>query len=176
MLAPAKGFRYLVEAIRGLAEPDLELVFWAAPGNRVINRYMQSQISLDRRLRMQPLSVRENYGEVYGKSHVLVHPSLADGYSYAVMEAMASGLPVIVTSCTGCSELIRDGENGYVVPPRDAEAIRDRVTHLIRNPDLLRCMGKAARETIRTQTPRSFRDSYSAQMRSFISTGGSCSA
>ena len=176
MLRPAKGFRYLIDAFRSLPEPDLELVFWSAPGNRVINKYLQRQISLDARIRMQPLSVRDNYGEVYGKSHVLVHPSLADGYSYAVMEAMASGLPVIVTSSTGSAELIRDGENGYVVPPCDSDAIRDRLSHLARNPELLRRMGSAARETIRLETPDSFRHSYTAKIQSLIAKRQSCSA
>jgi glycosyltransferase involved in cell wall biosynthesis len=124
---------------------------------------------------MQPVSVRDNYGQVYGKSHVVVQPSLADGYSYAVMEAMASGLPVIVTSSTGSAELIRDGENGYIIPPCDAGAIRERLTHLAGHPELLRRMGAAARETIRSQNPKAFSDGYCAQIRTFISTGVPCS-
>jgi glycosyltransferase involved in cell wall biosynthesis len=175
MLVPAKGYRYLIDAFRSFEEPDSEMIFWTAPGNSVINRYMQRQMTLDPRIRMQPVSVRDNYGQVYGKSHVVVQPSLADGYSYAVMEAMASGLPVIVTSSTGSAELIRDGENGYIIPPCDAGAIRERLTHLAGHPELLRRMGAAARETIRSQNPKAFSDGYCAQIRTFISTGVPCS-
>jgi glycosyltransferase involved in cell wall biosynthesis len=170
LLTPAKGFRYLIEAFRKFRELDAELALWTAPGNRTIKHYMQRQMAADARISMRPITVRDNYAEVYGTSHVLVHPSLADGYSYAVMEAMASGLPVIVTACTGSAELIRDGENGYIIPPADPEAIRERLEHLSRHPELLRKMGTAARETVRTQTPEAFRDSYCSSLSALIST------
>jgi glycosyltransferase involved in cell wall biosynthesis len=169
MLVPAKGFHYLIDAFRELPGRDSELVLWTGPGHRSIKRYIQREMALDTRIQMLPASVRHNYGKVYGKSNVLVHPSLADGYSYAVMEAMASGLPVIVTSCTGSAELIRDGENGYVVPPRDSGAIRERLQHLSHNPALVRRMGTAARATIQSQTPEAFRDRYAARIESAVS-------
>jgi glycosyltransferase involved in cell wall biosynthesis len=174
LLLPAKGFHYLIEAFRNLSVPDSELILWGGPGHRPIAQYLHHQMALDKRIHMRPISVRNNYVEVYGNSHVLVHPSLADGYSYAVIEAMASGLPVLVTSCTGSAQLIRDGENGYVLPPRDPGAICERLLHLARNPELLRRMGAAARETIRQETPQAFRDLYTAKIQSLVSARATC--
>jgi hypothetical protein len=168
-LSPAKGFHYLIEAFRSLPLSESELILWTSPGHRPISSYMQHEMARDQRIRMLPISVRDNYGEVYSKSHVLVHPSLSDGYSYAVMEAMASGLAVIVTSTTGSAQLIRDGENGYIIPPRDPEAIRDRLLHLSRNPALLRRLGAAARETIQSETPEAFQNFYAAKIQSLLS-------
>jgi glycosyltransferase involved in cell wall biosynthesis len=50
------------------------------------------------------------------------------------MEAMACGVPVIVTEDTGMKEYITEGINGYVVPTGDIDALRDRLDHLRRNP------------------------------------------
>jgi glycosyltransferase involved in cell wall biosynthesis len=84
---------------------------------------------------------------------VLVHPSLSEGFGYVVAEAMASGLPVIVTKNTGSADLVVDGRNGYVVPAGDPQAIRERLAYLVSHPAVVRDMGRAARETMR------FRDS-----------------
>ena len=77
-----------------------------------------------------------------------------------VAEAMASGIPAIVTHRTGASDLIVDGHNGYIVPPGDHDAIRDRLFHLAHRPGLLREMGRAARETARSMTFEKFRQRY----------------
>lgn len=161
LIEPWKGFHYLVEAFNALEAPDSELVLWGGSGTRSVSRYLHEQISRNPRIMLKPVEVRQfGYGEVYAKSSVLVHPSLADGFGYVVAEAMASGLPVIVTSKTGASDLIVDGQNGYIVPPRDSEAIRDRLAHLATNPSLLRDMGAAARETASSLTFEKFRGRY----------------
>jgi glycosyltransferase involved in cell wall biosynthesis len=82
-----------------------------------------------------------------------------------VAEAMASGLAVITTPATGASELIVDGKNGYVVAPRDPEAIRDRLAHLAAHPALLRAMGAAARETMRSRNGSEWQDYAAALQR-----------
>jgi glycosyltransferase involved in cell wall biosynthesis len=108
---------------------------------------------------VRPVEVRKaGYGEVYGKTSVLVHPSLADGFSYAVVEAMACGVPVIVTDNTGAADLVEDGVNGYVVPTADARAIAERLEYLHRHPEVLPRMGEQAREAVRRHlTPENFR-------------------
>jgi len=152
MLEPWKGFHYLVEAFNALDLADSELVLWAAPGSRAIARYIREQTDRNPKIRIRPDQVRHCYGEAYGKSSVLVHPSLSEGFGYVVVEAMASGIPVIVTRNTGAADLVVDGENGYVIPAGDAEAIRDRLAHLAAHPALLKKMGRAARETMLART------------------------
>lgn len=174
LLSPTKGFHYLLQAFRRLTIPHAELVLWSAPGHRSVSKYLRRQMAVDSRISMIPISVRRNYERVYGGSHVLVHPSLADGYAYVVMEAMASGLPVIVTSATGSAQLIRDGENGFVVPPRDPDAIHDRLLYLAQNPAVLRRMGAAARQTIQHETPNSFNEFYGRHLTFLMTQGEPC--
>lgn len=158
LIEPWKGFHYLIEAFNKLRLRDSELVLWGGPGARSITQYLRQQTEQNPAIVVRSVEVRSfGYGEVYGKSSVLVHPSLADGFGYVVAEAMASGIPVIVTDKTGASDLVVDGQNGYVVPAGDSDAIRDRLAHLADNPSLLRRMGQAARETARTLTFDNFR-------------------
>ncbi|HYR43562.1 MAG TPA: glycosyltransferase family 4 protein, partial [Terriglobia bacterium] len=151
LFQPWKGFHYLIEAFRRLSVADAELVLWGASGWRPISDYLAEQRTLDPRIVIRTATdVRlAGYENVYGKSSVLVHPSLGDGFAYVVTEAMASGIPVIVTSTTGAAELVVDGKNGYIVPPRDSQAILERLEHLAKSPSLLREMGRAARESLR---------------------------
>ncbi|MGE0882726.1 MAG: glycosyltransferase family 4 protein [Blastocatellales bacterium] len=158
LIEPWKGFHYLIEAFNKLRLRDSELVLWGGPGARSISQYLRNQTAANPAILVKPVEVRSlGYGEVYGKSSVLVHPSLADGFGYVVAEAMASGIPVIVTDKTGASDLVVDGQNGYVVPAGDSQAISDRLAHLAGNPSLLKRMGQAARETARQLTMENFR-------------------
>ena len=169
LLEPWKGFHYLVEAFEALNLAGAELVLWGGPGARGISRYLREKMSRNRRIVIQPTSVRAvGYAQVYGAASVLVQPSLADGFGYAVGEAMASGLPVIVTRATGAEEMVTDGENGYVVPPGDRDAIADRLRHLAARPALVREMGRKARAAARRQTRDQFRRALVTPIREMI--------
>jgi glycosyltransferase involved in cell wall biosynthesis len=158
LIEPWKGFHYLIEAFQASDVRDSELVLWGGPGSRPVSRYLQSRTGNDPRIRVEPVEIRKvGYGKVYGEASVLVHPSLSDGFGYVVGEAMACGVPVIVTSCSGAADLVRDGVNGYVVPPADPPAIRERLTHLAQHPGLVREMGAAARQAVGALTPDQFR-------------------
>jgi glycosyltransferase involved in cell wall biosynthesis len=165
LLEPWKGFHYLIEAFQSLALPDSELILWGGPGTRSVSKYLAGQLARNSAIKVRPVSVRQvGYGEVYGKSSVLVHPSLSEGFGYVVAEAMASGIPVIVTRNTGSADLVVDGKNGYVVPARDPEAIRDRLAHLASHPAVTREMGRAARETMRSRSSDELRRHYAGAL------------
>jgi glycosyltransferase involved in cell wall biosynthesis len=160
LIEPWKGFHYLIEAFNTLGRADSELVLWGGAGSRPVTNYLREQTGQNPRIQVRPVEIRQvGYGPVYGEASVLVHPSLSDGFGYVVGEAMACGLPVIVTSASGAADLVRDGVNGYVVPPGDAGAIRDRLDHLANNPALVRSMGAAARATVGMLTAEQFRAS-----------------
>lgn len=79
-------------------------------------------------------------------SHVYVLPSYREGTPRTVLEAMAMGRPVITTDAPGCRETVSDGENGFLVPPRDALALATAMRRFINEPALGEQMGHRARQ------------------------------
>jgi glycosyltransferase involved in cell wall biosynthesis len=79
---------------------------------------------------------------------VYVHPSEQDGLPLALLEAMARGLPVVASRIAGIPEVVRDGENGYLVPPGDAQTLARRIAELIADRERAQRLGGAARTTV----------------------------
>lgn len=90
--------------------------------------------------------------EYYAMADALVHPTRYDPFGLVCLEAMACGLPVITTRVSGVSEIIVDGQNGYVIEdPDDAAVLTDRICRLL-DPARRTTMGHAAVETARRYT------------------------
>ncbi|MFI5279448.1 MAG: glycosyltransferase family 4 protein [Gemmatimonadales bacterium] len=169
LIEPWKGFHHLVEAFHGVARADAELVLWGGPGSRPVSRYLAEHLARDRRIVVRQAGDRANLlAEVYGRSSVVVLPSLADGFGFAAGEAMACGVPVIVSERTGAADIIEDGRNGYIVPIRDVAALRDRLTELAASPALRRAMGRAARESVQQLTLDAFRRRYIPRLEALL--------
>jgi glycosyltransferase involved in cell wall biosynthesis len=81
--------------------------------------------------------------ELYRSHDIYVFPSLVEGSSLSIYEALASGLPVITTPNSG--SIVRDGLEGIIVPPRDVERLADAIERLVQDPELRLRMGQAAR-------------------------------
>jgi len=75
-----------------------------------------------------------------------VLPSWAEGISNTILEAMASGLPVVATQVGGSAELVEHGHTGYLVPPGHPPALKDVIRRLIESPDVTRGLGLAGRD------------------------------
>lgn len=161
LIEPWKGFHHLIAAFNALRLPDSELFLWGGPGSRPVSNFLREAMARNPAIIIRPVEVRRiGYAEVYAKASVFVHPSLTDGFGYTVLEAMASGLPVIVTDGAGAAELVRDGHNGYVVPGGQSGPIAERLEHLYHNPEVVRRMGEAARRTAAELTLTRFRRLY----------------
>jgi glycosyltransferase involved in cell wall biosynthesis len=76
---------------------------------------------------------------------VYVHPARADTFPGTVLEALASGLPVVGSAVGGIPEQVREGETGHLVPTGDAEAVVRAVDALVADPERLAAMSAAAR-------------------------------
>lgn len=83
--------------------------------------------------------------DLYQQADLLVLPTRADCFSLAGLEAMACGLPIVVTPVGGVAELFTDGREGLFVPPDDGRALGDAVLSLLDHPEHRRAMGAAAR-------------------------------
>jgi glycosyltransferase involved in cell wall biosynthesis len=135
-----KGLPYIMAALRRL---EMNLSSFRVVGP-IVN---QSRI-LERRLQGANYIGAVQHDKLtnqYHEADVFVLPSLAEGMALVVLEAMATGLPVIVTREAGYEGVVRDGVEGFIVPARDSEAIAHKIAVLAEDNDLRRRMGRAAR-------------------------------
>jgi len=101
-------------------------------------------------LRITPLTwfsgTLDNIPDVFRGLDVFVLPSLNEGISNTILEAMASGLPVVATRVGGNPELVVDGETGLLVPPSDPVAVAEAILSYLKDPAKLRRHGDAGRK------------------------------
>lgn len=100
---------------------------------------------LQRRGVVRFLGMRTEMPELYAAMDVFVLPSYREGFPRAAVEAAAMGLPLVLTDIRGCREVARDGHNGYLVRPRDADALSAGVLRLIHDPGLRARFGQESR-------------------------------
>ena len=92
---------------------------------------------------------RTDLVSLYRRTGMFVLPSHHEGMPTVLLEAMASGAPVVSTAVGGALEVLRDGENGLLVPTRAPEALADAILRLSRDAGLRRRLGERGRETVR---------------------------
>ncbi len=146
---PRKGVEFLVEAIEALPQdiPAHLLLVGRMDAARLTARIDKSPA----RERVHRAGFREDAPALSAACDVFCMPSTKrEGLARSIIEAMAYRVPPVVTDSGGSPELVVDGVSGFVVPPRDAQAIADAIEKLYRDPELRRRMGDAARERIGT--------------------------
>jgi L-malate glycosyltransferase len=89
-----------------------------------------------------------NLREHLATSDIFVLPSRSEGFSNAIIEAMAASLPVVATNVGGNAEAVIDGVNGFIIPLEDPAALSAAVSRLISKPSLAKAMGKAGRSLV----------------------------
>ncbi|MFN0317027.1 MAG: TIGR03088 family PEP-CTERM/XrtA system glycosyltransferase [Burkholderiales bacterium] len=94
---------------------------------------------------------RKDVADILRSLDCFVLPSLAEGISNTILEAMACGLPVVATNVGGNAELIEDGLSGQLVPPANAEALARAILHYFSDPAVARRHGKTGRRTVETR-------------------------
>ena len=95
---------------------------------------------------MCPLGHVDDMADLLGGVDLVVLPTrYCEGVPRILIEAAASGLPIVTTDMPGCRDIVRDGVNGYLVPPGDAAALAERIGALAADGKLRARMGKAGR-------------------------------
>ena len=92
----------------------------------------------------------------YAAADCFVFPSYREGFPNTVLEAGAMGLPSIVTDINGSREIIIDGENGTIVPPKDSDALYKAMKHFVETPDDVKRMAANARSLIASRYEQSY--------------------
>jgi glycosyltransferase involved in cell wall biosynthesis len=122
-LSVAKGVPLLIDAFRRLPHADLRLHLLGNPKTRGMRRYLDRVRDEDDRIQIgpgDPLPVLREAG-------LCVHPTYEDGFAYAPAEALACGVPVLVSEDTGMKDLIDPGRNGLILPTGDLGALSDAI-------------------------------------------------
>jgi len=97
------------------------------------------------------LGARKDVMPLLAISDVFCLPSRSEGFSNALVEAMASGLPCVATRVGGNAEALADGESGFIVDSDDPQALAERILILLRDPELRRRMGQRGKETVESR-------------------------
>jgi glycosyltransferase involved in cell wall biosynthesis len=108
---------------------------------------------------------REQLGAYYGLAEMLILPTYTDTWGMVVNEAMACGLPVIISRVAGCAaDLVREDWNGILVVPRDVPSLEQAMRRLATDSSLCKRMGTHSAEHIRSYSPKVWSDSVASAM------------
>lgn len=162
---PRKGLHYLLKAFEALDLPNAELwVIGVMDPDPAFRKHIAPYFENEKIIYKGGFPQSELRG-LYAQGSVFVLPSLADGWGMVVLQAMACGLPVIVTDMTGACEAVEDGVNGFVIPSRSVDALREKIEWCYRNKEQLGAMGANAIQTV--QSGYSW-DDYGQRLAAFL--------
>jgi glycosyltransferase involved in cell wall biosynthesis len=144
-----RGIFYIRDALRNLVKrmPSVTMTFagCAVPAE-VIREFFGEE--LERNIDVRPVLPAGQMQALYAEHDILLFPSLMEGLPGVLLEAMATGMPVITTETCGMPDVVQDGVNGKLVQPGSAEAIEEAVVELAGSVETRKRLGTAARETM----------------------------
>lgn len=145
-----KGHPVLLEA--AAAVPEAVFVLAGDGPERPKLEALAEKLGVAERVRF--LGRRDDVPELLAACDVFALPSLYEGSSLAVLEAMAAGRPVVSSAIGGTEELVEDGRSGLLVPPGDPQALASALRRLIADPELRRTLAIRARERVERELTR----------------------
>ncbi|MFQ5760306.1 MAG: glycosyltransferase family 4 protein, partial [Acidiferrobacterales bacterium] len=172
-ISPEKGVHILLDAFQKMVHdyPELELEIigpqWVAPIEFIVAlsndpkvsdlapfhgggylSYLRERLPPDfvDRVAFSGSLPHADLKDHYLESDVFVQPSFSDAFPFTVVEAMASGLPVVASRVGGIPEAVAEGKTGLLVEPADTPGLAGAVVRLVMDQDLRETMGKAARQ------------------------------
>ena len=146
-----KGVGEFVEAARQLTKDGIQARFVlvgnpdpdnpAAVPEAILHDWKKEKI-------VEQWGHRDDIAKVFHAAHVVCLPSYREGLPKVLLEAASCARPIVTTDVPGCREVVREGENGLLVPARDPQALSDAILCLIKNPELRANMGHRGREIV----------------------------
>jgi glycosyltransferase involved in cell wall biosynthesis len=145
-----KGHRVLLDALNSLKRRGMT-VHWTLVGDGSLRDSLRRRVEdlgLGGQVVLSGNVGQDRIRSCYLDAHLFCLPSLGEGVPVVLMEAMASGLPVVASQIMGVPELVEHGVSGLLVPPGRPEALADAIEGLARDPGLRRRMGEAGRRRV----------------------------
>ncbi|AEM56825.1 hypothetical protein HISP_06195 [Haloarcula hispanica N601] len=149
-LRERKGYDILIEALDQIQQeyPEVQLhVFGDGPQEDELVAQVK-HLDLDENVTFHGYVDQSIVREHLSRARAFVHPSRSEGFSMVRLEAMSTGCPVVVTNVSGANEMVRDGEEGFVVPTEEPEPIADAVTTLLSDYELTKQISRQARDRV----------------------------
>lgn len=148
-----KGVYYLRDGFTALARciPQLRLTIAGCGASAEDVRNFFPPAVRDQ-LDVLPLVSRKDMPALYAEHDIFVFPSLFEGLPIVLLEAMATGMPVVTTETCGMKDIVEDDYNGLLVKPADTDAFVAATERIIHSAELRARLGRAARETMKRHT------------------------
>jgi glycosyltransferase involved in cell wall biosynthesis len=155
VLIPRKGVHHLLRAFAKVAQefPEVRLEIVGRDENPEYAEELRQEVfrlGLNGRVSFVGEVPQVELANRMRRSCVFVLPSLSEGLGRVVVEAMATGTPVIGSHVDGIPEIVQEGLTGFLVPPGDEEALAERLRWVLKHPQEAKAMGHRAREFARS--------------------------
>jgi glycosyltransferase involved in cell wall biosynthesis len=148
-----RGVFYIRDALRNVAPKIPELTMTIAGGGvptEEIQQFFGPELA--GRIDVRPVTAADRMQELYVEHDVFLFPSLVEGLPLVLLEAMATGMPVITTNTCGMADVVENEFNGLLIPPANAIAMEEAIMRLARSVELRKKLGEAASETMKRYT------------------------
>jgi glycosyltransferase involved in cell wall biosynthesis len=145
--SPQKNQALLLQALAGIDKP-FELIFVGDGPTQSQAESLTHELGLEKQVKF--LGARSDVEKILKDADIFVLSTNWESFGLVLVEAMRANLPVVVSDVGGVSEVIVDGETGFLVPKSDVITMREKLTQLIANPDLRIRMGQAGRKRYET--------------------------
>ena len=141
-LVPIKGHKYLVSAAKRIIKEFRNTVFVFVGDGYLSSRLERQAESVGVRKNIIFTGWRKDAVEILDLFDILVLPSLNEGMGKVLVEGMALGKPIVASNVGGIIDLVRNGENGILVPPGDSDALGEAILQLLKDKNLSEKLGK----------------------------------
>lgn len=157
-LVEKKGTEFGVRAVAQIVQKYPRLAIkYSIIGDGVLRKNLETligKLGISDSVKLLGSKTQHEVEDIMMRSHIFLLPSVTaqsgdqEGIPVTLMEAMATGLPVISSWHSGIPELVQDGQSGFLVPERDVDSLVDRLEYLVKHPDIWPKMGQAGRKFV----------------------------
>jgi glycosyltransferase involved in cell wall biosynthesis len=151
-----KGFRYLIEAAARIKDQVPFVLVIGGQGPETENlRNRARELGLGEQVIFAGRIPNHDLPRLYNRAAVVVQPSIVDeegnteGLGVVLIEAMACGIPCVASNVGGIPDIVKDGDNGFLTPPKDTAALAESILTLLGNQELNQKMGENGRRFVR---------------------------
>ncbi|MDY6866963.1 MAG: glycosyltransferase family 4 protein [Chloroflexota bacterium] len=147
-LTTQKGHCHLIEAAPKIVShyPDVHFLFIGHGELKESLKKQAQDLAVSQNIHF--LGVRDDIPKILALSEIFVLPSLWEGLSIALLEAMASATPIVATAVSGTTQVMIPDETGLIVPPGDSQALAEAIIKMLHNPAEAQAMGEAAKKHV----------------------------